>query len=81
MKPVLRKNYLSEQVLDMTHENRYNPGEMKNTGQNFPDASENTRRINNTERISDTNRRRSKNDEEAQINLLRENDLYERQDS
>ncbi len=64
----------------MTHENRYNQREIKNNGQNFPTASENTRRINHTERNPDGDRRR-KNDEEAQINLLRENDLYERQDS
>jgi hypothetical protein len=64
----------------MTHENTYSQRELKNNGQNFPTASENTRRINQTERNPDGDRRR-KNDEEAQINLLRENDLYERQDS
>ncbi len=64
----------------MTHQNRYNQREVKTNGQNFPDASENTRRINHTERNTDAERRR-KNDEEVQIILLRENDLYERQDS
>lgn len=65
----------------MMHENRRKERDEKNNGQKSPEGAPNSRSENNRERYSVSDRRSRQSHEKAEINLLRENDLYERQDS
>ena len=65
----------------MMHENRRKERDEKNNGQKSPEGAPNSRSGNNRERNIVSDRRRRESNDVAEINLLRENDLYERQDS
>ena len=64
----------------MAQETRRSVRDQKRDGQRTPDDAQNTRRIATNERTEE-HTRRDRNEMQARIALLRENDLYERQDS
>jgi hypothetical protein len=65
----------------MMHENRRRERDMKNDSQKSPEAAPSPQSVNNTDRNVVSDRRSRQSQEIAEINMLRENDLYERQDS
>ncbi len=65
----------------MMHENRRRERDMKNDSQKSPEAAPSPHSVNNTDRNVVSDRRSRQSQEIAEINMLRENDLYERQDS
>ena len=66
----------------MMHENRRRERDMKSNSQKSPEAAPSSpHSVNNTDRNVVSDRRSRQSQEIAEINMLRENDLYERQDS